>query len=81
MAAVLKLFQVGQRVSFKDLEFGYELATLAADQAGPAIVEIGRDYLLLEDAESGVQTRLPWHTIRLAPPVAPAPVMPAAQVA
>ena len=47
------------------------------DQAGVDIVEIGRDYLVLEDTEAGVRTRIPWHLIYAAAtpvPVAPPPL-------
>lgn len=65
MAALLKQFQVGQRVILKELDWGYELTILPGRQEGLEVVEIGRDYLVVADADTGVSTRLPLHTIRL----------------
>jgi hypothetical protein len=75
MADVLKQLQVGQIVSLKELESDCHLITvLPADQAGPRIIEIGADYILLEDAAAGVQTRIPVHLIKtIAPPATTGP--------
>ena len=79
MVSAFKTFQTGQRVSITDLECGCQLSLVTADQPGHDIIEIGRDYLVVEDAEAGVQTRIPRHMIFATAPV-PAP-LPLAQSA
>jgi len=77
MSSVFKQFQTGQKVSVQELECGCQLTILSADQPGLDVVEIGRDYLVLEDALAGIKTRIPRHLIfanGATPPAAPAPL-------
>lgn len=84
MPSACKSIQMGQKVSVKELEHGCELTLLPADQAGQTVIEVARDYLLLEDGSAEVQTRIPTYLVKAvhdpsAPaPAAPLPVMPPA---
>jgi hypothetical protein len=77
MVSAFKQFQTGQKVSLKDLECGCVLTVVPPDQPGLDVVEIGRDYLVLEDAGAGVRTRIPRHLIFTAPPAVPTAPVPA----
>jgi hypothetical protein len=75
MGNAFKSFQAGQRVSVKELETGYLLDVVAGAEPGLDVVEVGRDYLVIEDQSAGVQTRIPRHLIlSSAPAVVPAPL-------
>jgi hypothetical protein len=78
MATLSEQFQVGQKVSLKDTETGYQLVSLAAEEPGLEVVAIHADYIVLDDTVAGVRTRVPTYLITSAPvppPVAvPVPV-------
>lgn len=64
MTTIDRQLQVGQTVSLTSLEFGYEVKVVPADPAGARIVEIGVDYIVVDDVAAGVATRLPAHFIK-----------------
>jgi hypothetical protein len=71
MADVLKQLQIGQVVSLKELESDCHLiSVLAAEQTGQKIVEIGADYIVLDDEAAGVRTQIPVHLIKTIQPSA-----------
>jgi hypothetical protein len=75
MADVLKQLQIGQVVSLKELESDCHLiSVLAAEQTGHKVVEIGADYIVLDDEAAGVRTQIPVHLIKtIQPPAATGP--------
>jgi hypothetical protein len=79
--SIFKQFQTGQKVSIKELECGCQLTILAADQPGLDVIEIGRDYLVIEDVSAGIKTRIPRHLIFANTAAAPAVPAPLAQSA
>jgi hypothetical protein len=73
MAGIDKHLQIGQTVSLSEQASGYQITLLPPEQPGPKIVEIGTDYVVVDNAEAGVKTRIPVHLLKFAPPPAPAP--------
>lgn len=63
--------QLGQTVSVTSLEFGYEIHVVSGDQPGLKVLEIGKNHILLDDAEAGIRTRLPAHMIKSVKTTAP----------
>lgn len=61
MSNILKQLQVGQTVGVHESDTGFQLTLLASEQPGQAVVEVGADYVVLEDAAAGVKTRIPCH--------------------
>jgi hypothetical protein len=81
MGGALKLLQVGQTVSMQQLEFSCNLTILTDGQPGLKVIEVGVDYVVLDDEREGVQVRIPMHVLKMAAtdPVVEVPVvMPAA---
>lgn len=77
MASVCKSIQTGQKIRVKELEHGCELVLLPTDQPGQTVIEVGRDYLVLEDAAAEIQTRIPMYLVKaLGDPSAPAAPLP-----
>ena len=83
----LKLLRVGQTVQVQALEFACNLAVVAAGEPGLKVIEVGIDYVVLDDAPEGVRKQIPMHLIKdvtgvtvepVASPPAPAPVPTAA---
>lgn len=64
MTRQCQLLEVGQTVRVESLEFCYRVTVLAANEPGPKLVEKGEDFIVLEDAQQEVQTRIPMHLIR-----------------
>jgi hypothetical protein len=60
-------FQTGQRVKLREQENGCWVTVLSDDPADCMIVEVGPDYLLLEDAPAEVRQRIPMYLVRRAP--------------
>ena len=58
MTSLGKHLQVGQTVGLVELEFGYQLTILATGEPGKQVMEVGEDYVVLDDASAGVSTRL-----------------------
>ena len=70
MVDIAKHLQVGQNVALEMVGSGYQI-TLLADQAkGLAVVAVAADYVVLDDVEAGVKTRIPSHFLKLALPQA-----------
>lgn len=75
MASLSKQFQAGQKVIVQSVESGYQIAAVPPDQPGQLIVEVAPDYLVVDDADAGVTTRIPLYLVN--PPI-PAKVEPQA---
>lgn len=71
MGGGLKLLQVGQAVSVQNHEFNCSVTVLPAGQPGPKVIEIGVDYVVLEDETEGVTTRIPMHLLKAVGGVTP----------
>jgi hypothetical protein len=80
MASLSEQFRVGQKVTLKDTETGYQLVGLAPEESGLEVIAINADYIVLDDASAGVRTRVPAYLITAAPVPPPVP-MPVAQSA
>ena len=52
-------WQVGQPVQVHQLDKGFQITACSADGPGCTVVEIGADYLILEDITAGIITRIP----------------------
>jgi hypothetical protein len=73
MAGIDKHLQIGQAVSLNEQAAGYQITLLPAEQPGAKVVEIGTDYVVFDNEEAGVKTRIPVHLLKFAPPPPPAP--------
>jgi hypothetical protein len=73
MTGIPKHLQVGQAVNLEEVEAGYQITVLTAGQSATQIVEIGVDYLVIDDAAAGITTRLPVHLLVTPREPAPAP--------
>jgi hypothetical protein len=51
--------QAGQKVTVKDAHFGIQVTPAADGEAGLTVVRVGPDCLVLDDASTGVRTRVP----------------------
>jgi hypothetical protein len=73
MAGIDKHLQIGQTVSLNEQTAGYQVSPLPPEQPGPKVVEIGADYVVFDNPDSGVKTRIPVHLLKFTPPPAPTP--------
>ena len=73
MSGIDKHLQIGQTVNLSELAVGYQVTQAAPEQAGPKVVEIGADYVVFDNEDAGVKTRVPVHLLKFAPPPAPTP--------
>jgi hypothetical protein len=73
MASIDKQLQIGQSVTLSEQAAGYQITLLPPEQAGPKVVEIGTDYVVVDNVDAGVKTRIPVHLLKFAPPAAPTP--------
>jgi hypothetical protein len=64
MTGMFAQVQIGQKAVLNDLENGFDLALVAAEQPGLTITEIHPDHIVLEDAAAGVTTRVPTYLIK-----------------
>lgn len=74
---VTNQFQIGQSVQFQITETGiYQVTVVAPEQSGHKVVVVGADYVLCEDENAGLKTRIPFHMIRsvVQPEVAESPI-------
>jgi len=62
MATFLQTLQVGQKVGLQNLDQG-RLTVLSDEQPGYQVVEIASEYILVDDEDAGVRTRIPVHLI------------------
>jgi hypothetical protein len=72
MAIDPRTLQIGQTVAVKELTFGVQFTQPNEGEAGWTVVEIGRDHLLLDDADGG-RRQIPLYLINKStlPPVEP----------
>lgn len=79
----LKQMQLGQTIRIEQLEFSCRLNILGDATPGLKVVEIAADYVMLDDEEAGVVTRIPIHCIQsiLTPNSAPQVAEPVVQAA
>ncbi|HZU35586.1 MAG TPA: hypothetical protein VFA18_06755 [Gemmataceae bacterium] len=69
MTDLRKVLQVGQNIAIETLESGLKTITIqSAGQAGTRVLEVGCDYVLVEDASEDVRLRLPVHCIHTITP-------------
>ncbi len=73
MAGIDKHLQIGQTVSLSELSAGYQVTLASPEQTGPKVVEIGADYVVFDNEDAGVRTRIPVHLLKFTPPQAPTP--------
>jgi hypothetical protein len=73
MATFLQSLQIGQAVSLCDLDRG-QLTLVSDGQPGSHVVEINSEYIVVEDEEAGVRSRIPVHLISSVGPAAPVAV-------
>jgi hypothetical protein len=64
MIDVSRHVQIGQTVHLEELNWGYRITLVAPEESGHKVVDIGVDYLVLDDAAAGVKLRIPGHLIR-----------------
>jgi len=64
MISILQQFQIGQKVSIKELGSACYVSVIADDQPGPVIVEVAPEYIVFDDEDSGVRKRIPVYLIR-----------------
>lgn len=55
---------VGNRILLKETPGGYTIRVTPALDEGPRVVEVGPDYLVVEDLLGTTQTRIPIYAIR-----------------
>jgi hypothetical protein len=66
--------QLGQRVTVQGAPFGVQVTPAAGGEAGLTVAGVGPDHLVLDDAATGVRTRVPlWLVNKSAPAPAAAP--------
>jgi hypothetical protein len=63
-AGVLAPLKVGNRILLKETPEGYTLRVKPALTEGPSVVEVGADFLAVEEVAGTVQTRIPVWAIR-----------------
>jgi hypothetical protein len=66
MTDIAKHLHVGQIVRIETINFGYHIVPVTGQQPGVEVVSIGPDFLVVNDAESGVRTRIPNHYLTFA---------------
>ena len=64
MVDLAKQIQVGQTVRLEMVGNGYQITPLL-DESGLAVVAVGLDYIVLDDTESGIKTRIPIHLLKI----------------
>jgi hypothetical protein len=50
--------EAGQRVALREKDHGYEIALVPGVELGHKLVEVGPDYLVLQDAAGVTETRI-----------------------
>lgn len=56
--------EVGQQVGLKEGASGYTISVVPGVQLGQKVVEVGTDYVVLEDPTGTTQTRIPVTAVR-----------------
>jgi hypothetical protein len=70
MFSAAKELQIGQTIQLEELEFSCRLTILPPEQPGQRLVELGSDYLVLEDPATETQRRIPLYLCVLSQPSA-----------
>lgn len=60
----LAVLKEGQSVSVKEVAGRFEITVFKGVQAGHKVIEVGADYLVVEDAAGVVETRIPIYSIK-----------------
>lgn len=68
MVDIAKHLQVGQIVALEMVGSGYQITPLAGGEKGLAVVAVAADYVVLDNVEAGVKTRIPSHFLKFALP-------------
>jgi hypothetical protein len=63
MSSTGKNLQVGQTVRLDEQACGYHITVLPPGESGHAVVEVGVEHAVFEDAAAGVRTMLPLYLI------------------
>jgi hypothetical protein len=63
-AGLLAPLSVGNRILLKEAAEGYTIRVKPGLTEGPSVVEVGADYLVVEEPAGSVQTRIPVWSIR-----------------
>jgi hypothetical protein len=61
---VLAPLEVGQQVGLREAANGYTINVVPGTPLGNKVVEVGTDYVVLEDAAGLTQTRIPVTSLR-----------------
>jgi hypothetical protein len=61
---VLAPLEVGQQVSLKESAGGFTISVVQGVPLGQKVVEVGAEYVVLEDPTGTVQTRVPITSVR-----------------
>ncbi len=56
---VLAPLEAGQRVSLREKDYGYEIEAVPGEEGTHKVVEVGSDYVVLEDAAGASEVRIP----------------------
>ena len=59
--------QAGQKVTVREALFGIQVAPAADGEAGPTVVGVEPDHLVLYDAATGTRTRVPLWLVNKSP--------------
>jgi hypothetical protein len=62
MTSAAKSLQVGHTVRLEEQAGGYHIAVLPPGGTGYAVVEVGREHVVFEDA-AGIRTQLPLYLV------------------
>jgi len=60
----LSILKEGQSVSVKDVGGRYEIIVMKDVKLGQKVIEVGSDYLVVEDAAGVTEIRIPVYSIR-----------------
>jgi hypothetical protein len=63
MGGIHKQLQIGQTVTFSDQTAGFQIAVIEPEQPGARVVQIGEDFVVLDNEAAGIKTRIPVHLI------------------
>jgi len=60
----LSVLKEGQSVSVKDVGGRYEITVMKDVKLGQKVIEVGSDYVVVEDAAGVTETRIPIYSIK-----------------
>jgi len=61
---LLSVLKEGQSVSVKDVAGRYEITLIKDVKLGHKVIEVGSDYVVVEDAAGVTETRIPVYSIK-----------------